>query len=118
MTIEIKRLWIDSPTHTFEEFCAEDPDKAGIWVNVSIGAHASPGADDFRVFVCTAEWLQRNCTSMGIWGRHLLIFQRLDPEDVRASIREIIRTVDGKPWVEAARLLSRSLAWEFEDYSG
>ncbi|MGN6608142.1 MAG: Imm8 family immunity protein [Jatrophihabitans sp.] len=75
------------------------------------------GQDMFSLLVITPKALKRLVRRDGPQsGRHMLIIDRWDWEDVQRVVREHVASVDGADWDELATKLGRWAKWEFEDY--
>ena len=122
---EIKRfcIWDDK----CQDFVPEDPDCCGTVADLSIGPRGEEGGDIFKAYVCTPRWFEENIMAKrpthpteetvhnNIFGRHYLFVHSFDETEIRNEIEELVARVSGGTWNTGARLLSRYLAWEYED---
>jgi hypothetical protein len=117
MKLTVKSMWIDSASTSLENYLPEDPSCFGLWVEFRAGFVNTAGADDFRLFVCTPEWLKKECCrNKVIWGRHMLIVSRYDLDAMAAEIALCVENCAGDDWNAIAGTIARFAAWEFEDY--
>jgi len=109
---------VNSATIDLDNYCPEDPTTFGLWIEFSAGGNESSGADDFRIYVCSPNWLDHECAQRSvIWGRHLLITQVWNIAMIREHIESMLALCEGLDWQSLALQISRFAAWEFEDYS-
>ena len=106
---ELKDMWMDSEIYTPKN---ED---IHFWIDLRIGIKNENGADDFRLLVCTPEWLFQNFWIPKIL-RHTLIIRKYDLNEITKIINKYIEKCTGNDWIEIAEKLSRYFQWEFEDY--
>jgi Immunity protein 8 len=102
-----------------EDFCPEIPHNFHVLLHLTIGPSNQDGGDDFSLAVCTPTWIEHHVSSEGRaeWGRHLLIVNRFDGRQLKATIERKITSCGRSDWPATAEVLSRHFAWEFEDYS-
>lgn len=112
----IKSIWIDSDTDTLEDYVPEDPHRFGLWLEFRVGLDTSAAADDFRVRVCTPDWIREELVWGPVWARHVLLVPRFDPALILAELHSLVARCSGPDWPSIATKLSRYAAWEFEDY--
>jgi hypothetical protein len=111
----VKSMWVDSLTVEPDSYVPENPENFSLWIEVRVGPDNSSGADDYRVLVCTAEWLRQNVWEPR-WGRHMLIVREYDHSTIEKCIRDYIAECTGDEWGVVAEKIARNLFWEFEDY--
>lgn len=111
----VKAMWIDSAVVSLEEYAPDDPDFFGFWIEFKVGAENRDGADDFRLFVCTPDWIKNN-NSSAVWGRHMLMLPDYDLDVIKKEINKCIESCIGNDWTAIAAKISRYASWEFEDY--
>lgn len=117
MKLEVKAIWIDHSSVTLEDYLPSSSDFFGIWVNFKIGFKGNAGCDDFRVLVCSPNWLTTEMSSDGAaWGRHTLLMKEFSYELMVKKINLLAENVQNSNWAIAAQSLSRFAKWEFEDY--
>jgi hypothetical protein len=101
----------------FKEFLPEIPHNFHVTVSLTIGGEGDTGGSDYSLGICTPTWLDHNIQNTGpLSGRHLLIVNRFDAVEIRASIEKIIRQCERENPAETNTVLARFFAWEFEDY--
>jgi hypothetical protein len=115
MKTVLKALWVDSADVALDSYSPLEADNFSLWLELRIGLASTDSADDFRLFVCTPDWLKINRAPCH-WGRHTLVTQAYDLDGIRAEIQKCIDRCSGKSWAETAKNLSRFFAWEFEDF--
>jgi hypothetical protein len=77
-----------------------------------------PGAETFRVTVCTPEALAEMIQRDGIViGRHLLFVASVNTSKVEETVRDRLRRIDGDTWPKLATKIGRIGLWEYEDYT-
>ncbi|MEZ0542989.1 Imm8 family immunity protein [Fibrella arboris] len=74
-----------------------------------------PGEDSFAVYVCSPGHLQASKNNV-TFGRHLLIVNRYDFDEILDVAAKHITSFDEPTWPALAEKLSRFGKWEFEDY--
>lgn len=113
----VKSIWLDSATINLDTYLPDDPECFGFWIEFRVGITDREGADDFRLFVCTPEWLKNERSRKRIiWGRHMLFVFEYDLDEIKAEIDWRIESCKGDDWLTIARQIGRFAAWEFEDY--
>ncbi len=113
----IKSMWVDSASINLDNYLPDDPEYFGLWIEFRVGIKDRDSADDFRLLVCTPEWLKNECDRKKVmWGRHMLIVFKYDLDTITAEINQCIENCVGKNWPTIAEKISRFAAWEFEDY--
>lgn len=100
---------------TAEEFIPEEDTCFGIWFDLYIGPPESQGIDNFRIFICTPEWLCKN-QWLPLLMRHVLLVRRYDTKKILKTINEYIDSCEGENWSIIGEKLSRVFEWEFEDF--
>jgi hypothetical protein len=117
MSAVVKAMWVDSATINLDSYFPENPECFGLWIEFSVGIKDESGADNFRLFICTPEWLRSECgRKRAKWGRHMLIVPEYDLEMIRIEIGLCIDSCTGEDWPTIAQKIARFAAWEFEDY--
>ncbi|WP_230413072.1 immunity 8 family protein [Paraburkholderia antibiotica] len=111
----VKSMWVNSPTIDLDSYFPDDPENFSLWIELRVGPDDSSGADDYRVLVCTPEWLHQNVKEPR-WGRHMLIVEEYDRSAIEASILDYVAKCMGDGWRDIAEKIARNLSWEFEDY--
>lgn len=82
------------------------------------GPEGGRGEESFDILVCTPQWLASEVQSRGAMsGRHLLVVESFDSDEIRAFLQEYANGCAGSSWDEVALKLSRLGRWEFEDYN-
>jgi hypothetical protein len=106
-----------SPDVDLENFLPEDPEDVGALIQLLVGPADGPGEESFDVMVCTPNWLKSWTRSHGpTMGRHHLIVERYDFQEIRHYLTSAIEAEHGDTWQELALRISRIGKWEFEDY--
>ena len=114
-TAKLKRLI--SIEVDLETYWPDDLECFGLWLDAEIGLSDTAGADIFRIFICTPDWLKKRLPSEKIMlGRYLMIVSEYDLDAIIIFINQYIEKCDGEDWVSIANKLSRVWQWEFEDY--
>ncbi|MCG1041482.1 immunity 8 family protein [Mycetohabitans sp. B8] len=98
-----------------KEYVPEDRRCFFLNLHLCIGLIDKSGADNFELYVCTPEWLNKAIWEPK-WGRYLLIVQEYDLLIIEEFIRGYIEQCDGADWNAIVAKLARMFAWEFEDY--
>lgn len=117
MKATIKLMWVNSPAIDLDSYFPADPRNFSLWLELKVGPEDSVAADDYRVFVCTPEWLRDNVWEPR-WGRHMLIVRSYDRSAIEKCVRDYVTEYTGDEWATMAIKIARNLAWEFEDYQG
>jgi hypothetical protein len=82
-----------------------------------VGIRDENGADDFRLLVCTPEWLRNEYGwKKAISGRHMLIVFEYNLDVIKAELDRFIESCAGEDWPTIVQKIARFAAWEFEDY--
>jgi hypothetical protein len=115
MNLVIKSMWTDSATIDLKNHTPDDPNCFGLWIEFRVGIEGQEGADDFKLYVCTPEWIKRKCTTF-VWGRHILIASQYNIDLIKKEIEKRIAECKEDDWISSAKKISRFAAWEFEDY--
>ena len=113
----VKSMWVDSPTIKLDSYVPDNPENFSLWIEFRVGPDDSAGADDYRVLVCTPEWLLQNVWEPQ-WGRHMLIVREYDRSVIERCVHDYIAKCSGDEWGVVAKKIARNLSWEFEDYQG
>lgn len=100
-----------------ESFVPTEPDRFGILVQAMFGPEDLEGEESFDLLICTPAWLAEEVTRAGaVIGRHHLVVNGFDFQQIRAFLDGYARSVSGSSWHEVAAKLARLGRWEFEDY--
>jgi hypothetical protein len=88
-----------------------------ILIQVMAAPEDSEGEESFDLTLCTPGWITHALTTEKIMmGRHLLIVQSFDYQQVLSYITNYVTSCEGDTWPEVADKLGRLGQWEFEDY--
>lgn len=102
---------------SFEAFAPETPHNFHVLASLTIGYEGEAGGSDYSVGICTPTWLNHHIQKTGpLSGRHLLVVNRFDAEEIRSAIKEIIAQCERENYTETNAMLGRFFAWEFEDF--
>lgn len=113
----VKSMWVNSATINLNSYLPDDPENFGLWIEFSAGPTDSDGADDYRILVCTPDWIKREYgTKKAIHGRHMLIVFKYDISEIKFAIHQCVEGCNGSDFGEIAPKIARFAAWEFEDY--
>jgi len=116
MRAQIQRLH----TPDVEDLASFTPDDVGdfaLLVQIIVGPEGSEGEESFDLEVITLKELARRVDRAGlVSGRHLLVVDRFDANEIRTWIEKAVSACSGRDWDEVALRLSRIGHWEFEDY--
>jgi Immunity protein 8 len=100
------------------EFVPDIPQNFYLSIDMTIGPDNQAGGHDYSLGVCTPRWLNHNVQKEGsIWGRHLLVVNHYDAQEIRAAIEKMIDQCERSDWAQTSVVLSRFFSWEFEDYA-
>lgn len=86
-----------------------------ILLQLLVGPDDGPGEESFDLVLCSPEWLRER--AVPVIGRHHLIVQRYDYEQVIELISGYLEECAGADWQEVAARVGRLGRWEFEDYA-
>jgi hypothetical protein len=112
----VKSMWVDSATINLDSYLPDDTECFGLWIEFRVGIKDEDGADDFRLLVCTPEWLKNEYGwKKAVWGRHMLIVSGYDLNVIAAEINSCVENCAGEDWPTIAQKLARFAAWEYED---
>ena len=111
MQIELKGLY--SPDLE-KPHIPDDPVCCAVFMQASIGAIDSKGADTFNFTVVTPSYLLAHQETR--WSSGLLMVSEFSWLEVERMIARLVSSVSAKTWDEAAKSLGRFLEWEFENY--
>jgi hypothetical protein len=103
----------------FEEYSPDEATCFGVWIFLTAGPDDAEGGHLFDILVCTPDWLKKVYLSQqggAVWGRHMLIVFRYDPEQIKNEISKYLEQCEGKDFWEMAQKIARIGFWEFEDY--
>jgi hypothetical protein len=115
MKATVKSMWVNSAVVSLDAYHPVDSQNFSLWIELRVGLEGSTGGDDYRVLVCTPEWLRQNISEPR-WGRHMLIVQTYDRSAIEKCVRDYIAECSGVEWSVIAKKIARNLSWEFEDY--
>lgn len=114
----VKSMWLDSTSADLSSYTPENPHCFGLWIEFRVGIVDKDGADDFRLWVCTPDWLANECNKgIGVWGRHTLVVSEYDLEKIKSEINSFVEKFEGDNWVSIAQNLVKFAAWEYEGMS-
>lgn len=108
-------MWVNSPIIDLDSYFPDDYENFSLWIELKVGPNDSIDADDYRVLVCTPNWLHQNVKDPR-WGRHMLIVREYDRSVIETCIYDYIAKCVGEKWSDIAEKIARNLSWEFEDY--
>jgi len=111
----IKSMWVNSSSINLDSYLPDDPEKFGLWIEFGIGPSDAAGSDDYRVLVCTPDWL-RDTVWEPRWGRHMLIVRMYDRSAIEKCVQDYVAKCTGADWADIAEKIARNLFWEFEDF--
>ncbi|QKJ85054.1 hypothetical protein PMPD1_0066 [Paramixta manurensis] len=115
MKADLKGMWVDSADISLETYQPEEKNNFNLWIELKIGTRGETGADYFRFFVCTPEWLCKHHWLPELM-RHTLLVRKYDLDEIKKIITDYIDQCEGEDWMAIAQKLSRVFAWEYEDY--
>ena len=102
-----------------DSFIPENPKNFQVLIYITVGPSDKPGGHDYTLSVCTPAWLEcRTRKGDAVWGRHFLVVNAFDAEKIKKEIEAMILRCDRGNWADSSVVLSRYLAWEYEDYNG
>src|SRR6187402_1459149 len=115
ITAELKRL--HSPdVRDLMTFSPDDPTNFSFLLQIMAAPVGVNGEESFDVIVCTPRWLEAHVRgSRPLIGRHHLIVERYDYQELQEFISASCSECRGASWQEAAAKLGRLGHWEFED---
>jgi Immunity protein 8 len=109
---------LHSPDADLDSFVPADPGHVGILVQIMAGPADGPGTESFDVIVCTPSWLGDEARRSGpTIGRHHLIVDRFDTDQIRTYLTKVVEAEQGTSWETLAERIGRIGKWEFEDYA-
>jgi hypothetical protein len=115
MKAVVKSMWVDSSIINLDRYFPDDPENFSLWIEVRVGPDNAADSDDYRVLVCTPEWLRENVWEPR-WGRHMLIVRIYDRSIIEKCVHDYVAKCTGDGWRDIAEKVARNLSWEFEDY--
>ncbi len=116
MNIILKHIDVDG-CEVLENYRPEIDENFLINVNLRIGPTDQDGAHDYILTVCSVRRLSHIIDKEGsVCGRHMLILNRFDANEIRGFIDKVIRKSDRSNFEESSNILARFFAWEYEDY--
>ena len=117
MHATIRRLHTpDAPG--FRDFVPQDESDFALLVQVVAGPHDGEGEESFDIEVVTPAHLSRRLSRSGpMSGRHLLLVDRFNADEIERWLERAVAACTGASWREVAKKLSRIGHWEFEDYT-
>jgi Immunity protein 8 len=99
-------------------FKPSDPECFQLYIRAMIGPEGQDGEESFDIKVCSPKWLEQECARSGyVFGRHHLVLNSFDPNQIEAAVRKFVSTTCGNTWADVGAKLARMGHWEFEDYS-
>lgn len=121
MRLIVKGLWSDVIETPLDNYAPPSLDCFGLWVNFRVGPCDEDGAHDYQIFICTPDWLGRECqSSYSIWGRHVLVISYYDIDLIRGGVEKCVEDsvqgVEGGDCLDAYKEIAKFASWEFEDY--
>ncbi len=112
---QLKVMGIDSADIDLESYQPEEESVFGLWIFLRIGPEEESGGHDYRVHVCTPEWLCKNHWVPELM-RHMLLVRKYNFNEIKKIVTDYIDQCEGDDWMEIAEKLARVFQWEFEDY--
>jgi hypothetical protein len=83
-----------------------------------VGPSDGPGDETFQLSVCSPAWIAEHDRPKRFeFLQATLVVDEWDLELVRRAIGDLCLHATGETWHEVAMSLSRSMHWEFADYS-
>jgi hypothetical protein len=83
-----------------------------------VGPSDGPGDEIFQLTVCSPTWIAGDDRPKRFeFLRATLVVEQWDLELVRRAIDDLCRRTTGETWHDVAMSLSRSMHWEFADYT-
>jgi hypothetical protein len=114
----VKSIWLDSVSADLGGYMPEDAHCFGLWIEFRVGIAGEEGADDFRLWVCTSDWLKNECDKgRAVWARHTLVVSNYDLENIKKEINSLVEKCVGDSWTSIAQNLAKFAAWEYEGVS-
>lgn len=115
MYAELKSLV--SPDINLLNYCPEEEDNFGFYIEASIGPLGEASGDIFGFQVCSPNWIFTNFTSENaIFGKNFLILKNYDFEEIRSKLTDLCARTSGEDWQEIAKKLAQFGSWEFDNY--
>lgn len=113
----LKRL--HSPdVYDLDSYRPTDESRFALQLQAFFGPEGSEGEESFDLVVCTPGWLaQKVEQERVISGRHYLIVNEYNIEEIRTFLVRYATRCPGRTWNEVAEKLARIGLWEFEDYT-
>lgn len=116
MKASIKECYSTDIDDLFEHLPV-NPIDFGFPLSFIVGPMGEPGEESFDCFVCTPAYLARShSVDEVVFGRHLVIVQRYDFNNILDVVAKYITSFDEKSWETLAEKIGRIGKWEFEDY--
>ncbi|MES0870868.1 Imm8 family immunity protein [Pseudovibrio sp. SCP19] len=84
--------------------------------DATIGIKGGKGGDIFSFEVCTPKWFARERGTAASFMRHIIFVNEYDETQIQKLVVDLVENTIGQDWEEIARVLSRYMFWEFEDY--
>lgn len=103
-----------------EDYRPENSECFGFWLTATIGADSDShkGADNFQIFICNQEWLEKEMNSERMeLDRYLSIENGYDLNLISAAIKKSVANCEGDDWMGIVEQISKFGLWEFADYS-
>lgn len=117
MNLSLKHIDVNG-WQALEDFCPEIKENFVATLSLIIGPENQDGAHEYSLTVCSPRYLSHIADRDGpIWGRHILILNRFNAEEIISSINKIIINCSRPTFEESSLLLARYFLWEYEDYN-
>jgi hypothetical protein len=113
MTIVPEIKSITSPDLPYGSVPAE-PDNCSVFIETTIGPKGKEGEEIFSFTVVTPKYLALNPESR--WGRGYLIVSQFSWSTIESMLGRLLIRAYRDSWSEAAKILSKELEWEFDNY--
>lgn len=114
---EVKHLH-SSDIDDLEKYRPEKDDYFCVSIQVMYGVENGEGAESFQVGVCSPAWFEQELQGADIIdGRHYLIVNKFNYQEIRDFFVSFGNSCTGETWDEVAEKLSQIGYWEFEDYN-
>ncbi|CNC40355.1 Uncharacterised protein [Yersinia frederiksenii] len=108
---------IDVGGELLELFYPEEPECFFLQITMSIGPDNENGTDYFNIFLCTPDWLKRQCHQNGfVLSRKTLIVSEYNSDTIRLALTREVEKYEANSWAGLAKKISSFADWEFENY--
>jgi hypothetical protein len=87
-----------------------------VLVQAMFGPEPGKGEEAFDFLVCNPLWISMCAKEGPVFGRHHMIVEEFNIEDIRKILIRLSCDIIGGTWEFVANQLSRYGRWEFEDY--